>query len=66
VPTPNRHENAEFITVKMAMRELNMCRASTVKLAAEAGALLRYGNSQRINWNRLSSYFKENYIEKVL
>ena len=66
MPAPNRNENAEFWTVSMAMRELNMCRASTVKLAAEAGALLRYGNSQRINWNRLSSYFKENYIEKVL
>lgn len=50
----------------MAMKELNMCRASTVKLAAEAGALLRYGNSQRINWNRLNSYFKKNCIEKVL
>lgn len=66
MPAPNRNENAEFITVTMAMQRLNMCRASTVRLATEAGALLRYGNSQRISWNRLNSYFKENYIEKIL
>ena len=66
MPAPNRNDKEEFWTVSMAMKELNMCRASTVKLAAEAGALLRYGNSQRINWNRLNSYFQENCIEKVL
>ena len=49
----------------MAMKELNMCRANTLKLASESGALLRFGNSQRINWNRLSSYFKENYVEEI-
>lgn len=63
MPAPVRNEKAEFLTVTMAMKELNMCRASTVKLAAEAGALLRYGKAQRIDWNKLSRYFKTNYIE---
>ncbi len=65
MPAPNRNEDAEFWTVSMAMRGLNMCRANTLKLASESGALLRFGNSQRINWNRLSSYFKENYVEEI-
>lgn len=64
MPKPNRNDKAEFWTVSMAMGELNMCRASTIKLAAEAGALLRYGNSQRINWNRLNSYFKKTALRK--
>lgn len=65
MPTPNRNENAEFLTVSMTMKELNMCRANTLKLATEAKALFRYRNAQRIDWNKLSSYFKENYIEKI-
>ncbi len=64
MPTPSRNKNAEFITVKMAMQNLNLCRASTVKLAKEANALLRYGNSQRVNWGKLSEYFKEKYVEQ--
>ncbi len=66
MPAPNRNEKAEFWTVSMAMKELNMCRANTVRLASEAGALLRYGNSQRVNWSKLNNYFKENYIERIL
>ena len=58
MPAPNRNENAEFLSVPMAMRKLNLCRSNTVKLAAEAGALLRYGKAQRIDWNKLSEYFK--------
>ncbi len=65
MPAPNRNEDAEFLTVSMAMKELNMCRTNTLKLATEAGALFRYGNAQRIDWNRLSSYFKENYVEEI-
>lgn len=65
MPAPNRNEDAKFLTVSMAMKELNMCRTNTLKLAKEAGALFRYGNAQRIDWNRLSSYFKENYIEEI-
>jgi len=53
MPAPNRNEDAEFLTVSMAMKELNMCRTNTLKLATEAGALFRYGNAQRIDWNRL-------------
>ncbi len=64
MPAPSRNENAEFITVKMAMQNLNLCRTSTVKLAKEANALLRFGNAQRIDWNKLSKYFKEKYIEQ--
>lgn len=64
MPTLNRNENAEFITVRMAMKELNLCRTSTVQIAREAGALFRYGNLQRIDWAKLSSYFKEKYIEQ--
>lgn len=64
MPAPNRSENAEFITVSMAMQRLNMCRASIIKLARESGALYRYGHIQRINWNNLNGYFKANCIEK--
>lgn len=63
MPAPNRNENAEFLTVTMAMKELNMCRASTVKLAKEAGALRRYGNSQRIDWKRLKEHFNSAHKE---
>ncbi len=61
-----RNEAAQFITIRMAMRELNMCRASTMRLAVEAGALLKYGNTQRIDWDKLKTYFKENHAEKVI
>lgn len=64
MPAPNRNENAEFITVKTAMQKLNLCRANTVKLAKEANALLRYGNVQRINWNKLNGYFQSKCMEK--
>ena len=47
----------------MAMQELNLCRSSTVKLALEAGALLRYGNVQRVDWKKLSEYFRKEYKE---
>lgn len=61
---PNRNEKAEFLTVPMAMQELNLCRPSTVKLALEAGALIRYGNVQRIDWKKLSEYFRKEYKEQ--
>lgn len=64
MPTPNRNENAEFITIAMAMQNLNLCRASTVKLASEADALLRYGNVQRVDWKKLSDYFRKEYKER--
>lgn len=60
---PNRNGKAEFVTVPMAMEQLNLCRASTVKLAHEAGALLRYGGTQRIDWEKLSTYFRREYME---
>lgn len=63
MPKPNRNEKAEFLTVPMAMQELNLCRPSTIKLAQEAGALLRYGNVQRIDWEKLSAYFRKEYTE---
>lgn len=60
---PNRNENAEFWTVSMAMKEMNLCRASIVKLAKEAGALYRYGNAQRINMQKMKEYFLKEYLE---
>ena len=63
MPVPHRNEKAKFLTVPMVMRELNLCRASTVKLAKESGALLRYGNAQRIDWDRLNNYFTRKYTE---
>lgn len=64
MPAPERNERAEFVTVAIAMKKLNLCRASTVKLAKEADALYRYGNSQRIRWDRLKEYFEKEYAEK--
>lgn len=63
MPAPNRNEKAGFITVPMAMQELNLCRSSTVKLALEARALIRYGNCQRINIEKLKAYFVKEYTE---
>lgn len=63
MPTPCRNEKADFLTIKMAMKELNMCRTGVVELAKEAGALIKYKNIYRIDWNKLSNYFKENYTE---
>lgn len=61
--TPNRNKGATFLTVPMAMEELNLCRSSTVRLALEAGALLRFGNVQRIDWEKLREYFRKEYRE---
>lgn len=58
MPTPNRNENADFLTIPMAMQKLNLCRSNVIKLAKEAGALLRYGKVQRINWKKLNDYFQ--------
>lgn len=63
MPAPNRNEEAEFLTVSMTMQKLNLCRASVVKLAKEAGALFRFGNSQRIDYKRLNEYFRKEYKE---
>lgn len=64
MPAPVRNADAEYLTVKMTMERLNLCRASTIKIAKEADALLRYGNAQRINWKKLSEHFMKNYTEK--
>lgn len=63
MPAPNRNNHADFVTVKIAMQEMNLCRSSVVNLAREAGALIRYGNCQRININKLKSYFIKEYTE---
>lgn len=60
----NRNEKAQFLTVQMVMKQLNMCRASTIRLATEAEALLRYGNVQRIDWQKISNYFKERKVNE--
>lgn len=66
MPTPVRNDSGEYLTVPITMRKLNMCRSKTVKIAADAGALIRYGKSQRINWNKLDGYIQANCIEKNL
>lgn len=63
MPAPKRNKGGTFVTIPMAMGELNMCRASVVKLAREASALYRYGNAQRINIQKLKDYFVKEYAE---
>lgn len=65
MPAPNRNEKGDFITPVMAMHRLNLCRATTVKLASDAGALFRVGHVQRIDWCKLSGYLKDNCAEKM-
>lgn len=57
MPAPNREKNARFWSITMVMQELNMCRSNVIKLAREAGALYRYGSTQRVDWDKLCGYY---------
>jgi hypothetical protein len=57
----NRDESAPFITVEMAQKRYNLCRGNTMKLAEDAGALIRFGRACRINVEKCDTYFVEKY-----
>ena len=63
MPAPKRSEDAQFLTLTMAMGRLNLCRSSTLRLARESKALFRCGKSWRINWVKLNDYIETECIK---
>lgn len=60
---PIRNDNARFVTAAMATGRYNLCKENVLKLAKEAGALIRYGRNVRIDVEKLDAYFVREYAE---
>lgn len=60
---PVRNDNARFVTTDIARERYNLCREKLIKLAREAGALIKYGRTVRIDVEKLDSYFVREYAE---
>lgn len=60
-PNQARNSNGALVTVNDAMAQLNMCRSATIKLAEEAGALIKFGKRTRININKTIDYVMDEY-----
>ena len=58
---PNRNENAKYKTVDQIMAETNLCRGNVMKIADEAGCIVRYGRAVRIIENRFYEYLEREY-----
>ncbi len=60
---PNRNENADLITVQMAMARTNLCKKAVIDLAKEAKAYVKFGKSVRIIGDKLMDHI-ENMAEQ--
>ena len=59
----NRDEEGVFITDMQAQRRYNMCREGVMKLAEEAGAIIRFGRRLRIDTVKCDAYLRKEYAE---
>lgn len=59
----NRNVDARFITVQMAMEHFNLCRSSVMKLAKEAGGLIKAYGVVRIDVEKCDNYLVSQYTE---
>ena len=58
---PKRNADGDFLPIELAMKKINLCRANTVKLAQEAGALFKIGKAARVDWAKLRDHIDRNY-----
>lgn len=60
--TLNVDDNGVFITVDMACKKTNFSRYTIMKIANEAGAIIRVGRSVRVDWDKLHKYMSVVYM----
>ena len=60
--TPVRHDDGPYLTVDQIQRQTNLCRATILRLATEAKAMLRIGKAIRINSEKLFKYMEKEYL----
>lgn len=57
----NRNINGELLTCQQAAERSNIGKNTTMRLAREAGAIIKIGRITRIDWNTFYSYIKNVY-----
>ena len=60
---PNRNAAARYKTVPQMMNETNLCRATVVRLAKEAGAYICVGRAVRVDSEKFFEYVGKEYRE---
>ena len=60
--SPVRNDNAPYLTVAQIQRQTNLCRATIIRLATEAKAMIRIGKAIRINSEKLFKYMEKEYL----
>ncbi len=58
---PNRNAAARYRTIKQMMLDTNLCRATVVRLAKEAGAYIAVGRAIRIDSEKFFRYVSDEY-----
>lgn len=52
----NKNANGEFLTYKQTAEKSNIGEKTVMKLAKEAGALIKIGHISRVNWDKFYNY----------
>lgn len=58
-----RDDNGGFLTVIQSQGYYNMDRAGVMKLAEEAGAVIRFGKRLRIDIEKCNEYLRRQYSD---
>lgn len=59
--TPKRNKDARFTTIEMEQQDCNLSRGNVMKIAKEAGALIKIGRVYRIDDEIFKNHFVANY-----
>ena len=63
---PVRNDEGRYLTVKQMMAQSNLCRSKVMKMAEEAGAILRIGRLIRINYEKFFEYTDREYDCQII
>lgn len=58
---PERNDNGRYLTVPQIMSKTNLSRGLVIRLAEEAGAVIRIGRAVRINAEKFYKYVEFEY-----